>query len=131
MSFNFKSISRKNPLSPGDPPKFYASPVYKDKIDLRTISGEIAKMTTVSRADSLATLQALGEVLSFFLTSGNIVYLGDFGTFRISLKCTGAATEPELTSSNIASYHLLFRPGIEIAEKIRNMKAEKKATLLK
>jgi predicted histone-like DNA-binding protein len=125
MPINYKSVSRKNPISPGDPAKFYANPVYKDKITLRMIADQIATRTTVHRADTIATLEAMTEVLTFFLTSGNIVSLGNFGSFRISIRSNGAETDPELTAANIKSYHLLFRPGMDIQEALNNLKAAK------
>ncbi|MCX6245883.1 MAG: DNA-binding protein [Bacteroidetes bacterium] len=125
MAINFQPAKRINPLKPQDPAKYYANPVYKDKITMRKIATMIGTQTTISIPDTMAVLEALTQALPFFLIDGNIVYLGDYGTFRITLQSEGAATPEELTSANITGFRLLFRAGKEFAKKLKEMEATK------
>lgn len=125
MAIKFQAIARKNPLQPNDPAKFYPSPVYTDKLTLRKISKEIAERTSLSGTDVMAVLEALTQVLPFFLIEGNIIYLGDFGTFRISLHCNGKDTAEALIASDITDFKLLFRPGKELSTQLKLIEAVK------
>ena len=125
MSINFQPVKRINPSKPGEPAKFYASPVYKDKITLRKISKEIAERTSLSSTDTMAVLEALTQVLPFFLIDGNIVYLGDFGTFRINLHSTAAEKEEDLNASNVTGFRLNFRAGKEYSGLLKQIEAAK------
>jgi predicted histone-like DNA-binding protein len=125
MAINFQPAKKINPLKPTEPAKYYANAVYKDKITLRKIATLIGSQTTISVPDTLAVLEALTQALPFFLTDGNIVSLGDFGTFRISLKSVGQATPEDLTAANITGSHLLFRKGKELDNKLKELKFAK------
>jgi len=125
MAINFQPVKRRNPLKPNDPEKYYASPVYKDKITLRKIATMIGGQTTISIPDTMAVLEALTQVLPFFLIDGNIVYLGDFGTFRINLQSEGMPTAEELTSANINGFRLLFRAGKEFSKQLKTIETVK------
>lgn len=125
MAINFQAVPRKNPTKPGDPPKFYASPVYQGKLNLRKIAKEISERTSLSTVDTMAVLEALTQVLPFFLLEGNIVNLGDFGTFRINLHSTGVDKEEDLTSSNVTGYKLNFRPGKEYSLQLNQLETAK------
>jgi predicted histone-like DNA-binding protein len=125
MALNYQTVKKRNPAKPTDPEKFYANAVYKDKMTLRKIATEIAERTSLSSTDSMAVLEALTQVLPFFLLDGNIVYLGEFGTFRISLRSDGAETAETFTSANIKGFKLLFRAGKELSEKLKHLEVLK------
>jgi predicted histone-like DNA-binding protein len=125
MAINFQAAKKINPLKPQDPPKYYANAVYKDKMTLRKIATEIGARTTISIPDTMAVLEALTQVLPFFLIDGNIIYLGDFGTYRITIQSDGTATPEELTSSNITGFKLNFRAGKELSNQLKAIQAVK------
>ncbi len=43
----------------------------------------------------------------------NIVDLGDFGTFRLSVKAEGSDSADEVTANNIKNVNVRFTPGKE------------------
>jgi len=45
------------------------------------------------------------------LSKGQIVYLGNFGSFQIGVSSKGAENEDEFTSSLIRGTRIAFRPG--------------------
>jgi predicted histone-like DNA-binding protein len=125
MAINYKLVQRPNPLKPQDPKKFYANPVYNSKKGLRRISQDIARQTTVSTADTMAVLESLLTVIPVFLLDGDIINLGDFGSFRITFRSSGTLTEDEFTSSNINDFHLHFHPGKEFSDQLLTAQATK------
>lgn len=118
MSVKFSVVQRPNPQKPNDPKKWYASIQSSGDISLRELSTEIAARSTVSSADVLAVLENLLHVIPEELSKGNIVRLGDFGSFALTIQSEGMGTEEEVTAASIKSNKLHFRPGKEIAKKL-------------
>jgi predicted histone-like DNA-binding protein len=127
MSIRYKATRRKNMIDPAQEPKYYATVVSRGKINIRAMAEQIANTTSLSSTDVVAVLEALTKELPFFLGEGNIVSLGDFGSFAINLKSNGVETEKELTSKEITAFHLTFRPGKELRVLLKKLKAEKTA----
>ena len=65
----------------------------------------------MSSVDTMATLEALIQVLPGEIAEGKIVKLGEFGSFGITLQSEGAETEEAFTASNIKRFSIRFRPG--------------------
>jgi predicted histone-like DNA-binding protein len=119
MAIKFKPVKRLNPFNPNDPVRYYPSPVYSDRVNLRRLAKEISARTSFNSADILGVLEAMTDVLPFFLANGSIVDLGEFGTFRLSLQGTSAKKPEKVTSENITGYRLLFRPGREMSDRLK------------
>jgi predicted histone-like DNA-binding protein len=106
---------------------FYPNPVCSEKINIRQLAKEIAIRTSLSTTDTIAVLEACTEVIPYFLTNGAIVSLGDFGSFRVTLKGKGAATAKEMTAANVTKIRVKFRPGKEFASLVRSAELEKES----
>ena len=79
----------------------------------------------MSDTDVLAVLNDLTKVLVRHLSEGEIVRLGDFGSFQITISSEGAETEAKFNASMIKSNRIIFRPGEDLKEMLRNVKYEK------
>jgi len=122
MSFNYQAVQKRNPLQPNEPQKYYATAVYKkDKINIRKIAKEIAERTSLSGTDTIAVLEALTQVLPSILMDSNIVHLGDFGSFKITLRSNGMPTADEVSADSINEFKLHFRPGKEFNELLKHV----------
>ena len=110
----FKSITKRNPQDMEAPNKFYASPVYDGRVDLDELAWFAAKQSTVSKADCYAVLIALVDLVTYHLSQGKIVQLGELGNFRMSVSSEGQDLEENLTTSAIKRAKVLFSPGAEI-----------------
>ena len=119
------TIQRTNPQKRNDPAKWYAIAQSAGEISLRELSTEIASRSTVSSADVLAVLENLLHVIPEELSKGNIVRLGDFGSFLLTIQSDGMSAEEEVTSAAIKSNKLHFRPGKEIAKKLDGVEYRK------
>lgn len=111
---NYSVIPRKQPGQSEEPAKFYATAQAKGSCDINEIAERISRSTTVTRADCLATLAALEEEIADKLQSGEIVKLGDVGTFRISLGSEGATSADEFNQSMIKKPKIVFRPSAKL-----------------
>ena len=85
----------------------------------------------VTKADVYAVLIAMEDVITEALKSGEIVRLGDLGTFQIGLSGKGAVTEDDYDTSLIEKARINFRPGLALAGALTSLtyaKVDKKHT---
>ena len=79
------------------------------------MSERIQQNCTVTKADVHAVLVALEDVIILALKSGEIVRLGDLGTFQIGVSSKGAVTEEDFNVSLIKKARIKFRPGVALS----------------
>ena len=70
-------------------------------------------------------LNDLTKVLIRYLSEGEIVKLGDFGNFQITLTNEGAPTTEKFTTSLIKSNKIQFRPGADLRDMLKTVKYTK------
>lgn len=121
MAVNYKAVAKKNPLKQTDPAKYYANIVTTGNLTLRQLAKEISTISTVSVADTMAVLEGLLEVVPKQLANGNIVRLGEFGSFNIQVKSAGADTAKDLSKDQITKTSVKFRAGKEFMQVIDNI----------
>ena len=115
MSVKYRVIERGEPGVPGGGiPKYYAIAVSQGRTTLRDLSKEIARMSTLTRPDVMAVLEALMELLPEKIAQGQVVRLGGFGSFNLTLRSSGSATPEEVNAANIYNNRLNFRPSPEM-----------------
>lgn len=112
-------VQMANPSDRSAPKKFYARIVSDGEITLKELSESIADISTVSRVDTLAVLEAFIMLVPKQLKNGKIVRLGEFGSFSVSGSSEGHDTEEEVSGSSIKSRKCLFRPGREINDALK------------
>lgn len=128
MPINYVVTPRVNPKNLTAPRKFYAIAKSNGEETVRQLATEISKRTSLSSADIFAVIEALIDLVPERLAQGNIVRLGEFGSFSISLSSEGVETEENFTASNIKSNSLNFRPG-KLVQKVLDGAEYKKASV--
>ncbi len=111
MSVKFSVVPRKNPSKITEPAKYYAQAQGFGEMDFDSICEDVDSRCTATKADVTAALNGVLTTMKQSLAKGEIVRLGDFGTFQIALSSTGAVTEKEFNSSLIKKARISFRPG--------------------
>lgn len=104
-------IQKVNPRDLASPKKFYAMPQQNSNIGFRELVKSISKLSTVNPPDIVAVLETLIDVIPESLKNGNIVHLGDFGSFYLTLQSTGKENSEEFTSADITGTKIRFNPG--------------------
>lgn len=125
---------RINPRDKEAAPKYYGHVQASGDIDLREMSERIQQTCTVTKADVYAVLVSMEDVIIDALKSGEIVRLGDLGTFQIGVSGKGTLTEEEYDSSLIKKARINFRPGMALAGMLTTLsyaKVPKKAVPVK
>jgi predicted histone-like DNA-binding protein len=120
MSITLKRIERINPQDRSQS-AWYAMKEAGKAIDLREIAQDIQDRTTLTKADIMAALTSLEQILPTYLDKGFSVRLGGFGSFRISVNSTPAATEQEVTTRNVTGTRVLFTAGTELKKALANI----------
>ncbi len=125
MTVKFNVVERGNPGKPDAPKKFYPSIESSGRKTLRELAGRIAEISTVSSVDTLAVLEALLTTIPKELVAGNIVELGDFGSFWLRNEADGADIAGAVTSSQITNVLPHFYPGKEFKKVLDTIEFEK------
>ena len=112
---------RINPSEKGTPPKYYGHVQARGDVSLREMSERIQQTCTVHKSDVYAVLVALEDVITDALKGGEIVRLGDLGTFQIGISSKGALTEEDYDESLIKKARINFRPGLALMGALSNL----------
>ena len=111
----YSVVPRLSPRDKDASPKYYAQAQASGDVSIREMSERIQQSCTVHKADVHAVLVALEDTMIDALKGGEIVRLGDLGTFQIGVSGKGALTEEDYTPSLIQKARINFRPGIALS----------------
>ena len=114
-SVTYSVVPRINPRDKEAAPKFYAQAQARGDVNIREMATRIQGSCTVTKADVYAVLVALEDVIVEALQNGEIVRLGELGTFQVSLSGKGAVTSEDYDTSLIKKARINFRPGLSLA----------------
>lgn len=128
MSAKYNVIPMKNPRDPEASPKYYPSFVTSGRVSLRQLSRQIAELSTVSSVDTMAVLEGLLTIIPREIADGNIVELGEFGSFRMRIKAKGADTAEAVSGRQVINILPRFTPGKEFKKELNNVSFEKSKT---
>jgi predicted histone-like DNA-binding protein len=119
---------RVNPRNKEEDPKYYGHVQASGDISLREMADRIQQTCTVHKSDVFAVLIALEDVIVESLKGGEIVRLGDLGTFQLGISSKGAITEEDYTAdAHIKKARINFRPGSALANALRGLTFQKVA----
>ena len=121
----YRTIQRRNPLAPTAPKKWYAVPVNAGKISQKDISEDIVGLSSLSRGDVSNVIDNLLETVPKYLLLGKSVNLSGLGTFRLSFSSAGADSAEDFKTNMISGARIIFRPSVELKNKIKQAKFEK------
>ncbi len=125
MTVKYNVMPRKNPREPEAAPRYYPVVRSSGRTTQRDLARKGTKMSTMSAADLAAGLEVLLDLIPEELMEGKIVDLGDFGSFRLSVKAEGSDTAEEVTANNIKSLNVRFTPGKEFKDAMNRATFEK------
>lgn len=118
MAIQVKASLRKNPQDKVAPGKFYTQVVLGAELTQRQIIEQIADRCTVTGSDVKAVLDSLMTVLKRNLANGNVLRLGDLGSFRLSVSGLGTATAEKCTANTVRKARIIYTPSVELKESV-------------
>lgn len=115
MALKFRKVQRKVMVGEEkDQVKTYAVAKSSGYCDMEKLCELISNRSAMSSADVKAVLDSMNWAMGLELRSGNIVQVGEFGNFRMSVRSKGAATEDEFNAANITKARIVFTPGLSL-----------------
>ncbi|SRR6266496_4176495 len=111
MTVKYNIVERGNPANPEAPKKFYPSIQSSGRISTRELAERAAQMCTLTTADMMAAIESILTILPGELAKGNIVELGDFGSFWLKATSDGAETAEQVRADQINGVMPRFLPG--------------------
>ena len=125
MSVKFNIVERGNPTNREAPKKFYASIQSSGRLSLRQLAAIAADRSTLTEADFIAAVESFLAIIPRELAKGNIVELGDFGTFWLRTTSEGAETSEGVRADQITGVLPRFNPGKEFKQVLNQIKFNK------
>ena len=125
MNVKYNVVERANPSNREAPKKFYPSIVSSGRMTARELAAEAANVSTLSSADLAAALEIFLTIIPKELAKGNIVELGDFGSFWLKSTSEGSDTAEAVRASQIGSVLPRFNPGKEFKKVLDSIQFEK------
>ena len=125
MSVKFNVVARGKPGDKVTPKKFYPSVVATGKVDQQQVAKMAADVSTVSPADTAAVIENFLSIVTNEIARGNIVQLGDFGSFWLRTESEGEATEADVRKDNIANVLPRFSLGKRFQQALDAIEFEK------
>ncbi|MCI0613189.1 hypothetical protein L0244_09380, partial [bacterium] len=107
MALKYRLLQKRNPQNPQLPGKVYAQAITKDEVDFRQLAQQISAISTVSVIDIVGVIEAFVQLIPRHLTQGEIIRLGDFGSFALGIFSEGVEVEKILRKDNQESQNLL------------------------
>ena len=121
----YKVIPRLNPQKPKEAPKYYPKAIGTGYMTLADIVKRIEKECTITRADAMAVIIALEDIIADAMSAGQIVQMGDFGNFYLSIRGKGALTEQDFVPALVKKAKVNFRPGKTVRAALKNLSYSK------
>lgn len=112
MAIHYSVSAHHNPRDPEGDPIYYARVQAVGTVTINELAEDISYSTTLTDGDVLNVIRALIKQINKHIERGEIVKLENLGTFQAQLSCASALTPEEVTTDNIRSVKLQFRPGV-------------------
>jgi len=111
MTVKFNIVERGNPSNREAPKKFYPSIQSSGRVTTREVAEMAAQRSTLSTVDMMAAIESFLTIVPEQLAKGNIVELGEFGSYWLRSTSEGADTAEEVRANQITSILPRFNPG--------------------
>lgn len=104
----------------------YARCVINHKTSIEKLATSISLKSTLSMADIIAVLYALGEELEIELMQGNKVYLNGLGSFTLTAKTGAISDTATLRSKDFTKRRIRFEPDHSLRKSLDTLSFVKK-----
>jgi predicted histone-like DNA-binding protein len=111
MPVKYNIVERGNPSNREAPKKYYPSIQSSGRVTTREMAEMAADRSTLTTADMMAAIESFLSIVPQQLAKGNIVELGEFGSFWLKTTADGAEAIGEVHADQITSILPRFIPG--------------------
>ena len=97
---------------------YIPQPSRTNPLDLNDISRRISDVCTVTRADIMAVLTALEDVIAASLLQGHTLRLDALGCFHLRMRATPAESPDDVDASNIRNISVAYVPSRYLKQRL-------------
>jgi len=123
IKYNIHEIG--NNIDPTAPKKFYLRPINTNEKTLDDLAADISHNCSLTEADIYAVLQSLVREIPRAISQGQIVRLGNLGSFRMSINSTGSEKKEDVSELNVYRRRLIFHPSKQLKKQLDEISFEK------
>lgn len=105
--------------------KYYAYAVSNELVNSKEIAKEIQESTTLTKADVVAAMQALSDIIAKKLSMGYNVKIDGIGTFSISAKSAGFDSAVKVKPSAVKFSKISYRADAKLRKVLSDVKFER------
>ncbi len=127
MSINFIPVPRVNPRDLSAPKQYYAFLERGDDVTFDELIAFIGKLSGINEPYIVAVMRTLEMVIIEQLSHGRYVHVGRIGTFYLSLSSEGVEKAEDLSSRDIKSMKIRFKPGKVLTHATKGFNLQKAA----
>lgn len=110
MPIEYSLVQRGLPGTTSGPKKWYAAVRSSGTTTERNMIDKISRGTSLSTGDVKNAIESLLQEIPRELADGQIVKLGDLGSFRVTLQSDGTDTEEAFTTAQVRKVKVNFTP---------------------
>ncbi len=125
MTVKFNVVERGNPANPNAPKKYYPSIQSSGRVTTRELAEMAAERSTLSTVDMMAVIEGFLTIIPQQLAKGNIVELGDFGSYWLKTSSEGAANPEDVRAGQILNLLPRFNPGRKFKDVLKTVQYER------
>jgi len=121
MAVPIIAVGKIIPVNSNGSLRYFPRAIQSGIMDLDQLTEQISTSTTLTETDCQAVVFSLVHHISRALQDGNIVRLGHLGSFQISVKGTSSDTAEEVSTKNISTASIVYRPGPRFKKLLKNL----------
>jgi predicted histone-like DNA-binding protein len=129
MPVKFNIVERGNPSNREAPKKYYPSIQSSGRVTTREMAEMAAERSTLSTVDMMAAIESFLTIVPQQLAKGNIVELGEFGSFWLKTTSDGADAVEAVNATQITSILPRFNPGKKFKSMLKTIEYAKGAVV--
>lgn len=118
MTIKLKTISRVNPLKKEEAPKFYVTAKHDTRVSEEELAQKISKRCTLRESDVRGALIALLDIMQEELILGNIVSLGNIGSFYVNVSSNGTDNSTDLSLKDVRGTKIVYAPSKKLKKQL-------------
>ncbi len=122
MPLKYKLVQRRDLRKKDGTSLHHASIVHPNEITLRKLAEEISEACTLNPVDVVAVMESLNRQLPRHLMQGEIVRLGDFGSFYLVASSAGSEKAEDFSPKLIRRTKIHFTPSKELRDMVSRAK---------
>ncbi|RPJ19717.1 MAG: hypothetical protein EHM33_29835 [Chloroflexi bacterium] len=125
MTVKFNVVERGNPAHPEWPKKYYPSIQSSGRVTTREVAEMAAERSTLSTMDMMAAIESFLAIIPQQLAKGNIVELGDFGSYWLKTTSDGVEKAEDVRANQIVGVLPRFNPGKKFRDVLKTLEYAK------